>query len=57
MGGGGEWGGVGVSKMLMHDYGGEGGASHNVDITLGGGYLMMMLGYKGVRRGQKSGKK
>ena len=31
---------------------GEGdGASHDVDIILGGGYLMMMLGYKGGRRG------
>ena len=33
------------------------GGSHDVDIILGGGYLMMMLDYKGGRGGQKSGKK
>ena len=32
--------------MIMGE--GEGG-SHDVDIILGGGYLMIMLGYKGGR--------
>ena len=40
--------------MLMHDYRGGGGGSHDADITLGGGYLIIMLGYKGGG-GQKSG--
>ena len=40
--------------------GGQGGqkGSHDVDIIIGGGYLMMMmLDYKGDRGVQKSGKK
>ena len=35
--------------MLMHVYGEGGEGSHDVDIILGGGYLMIMLGYKGGR--------
>ena len=36
---------------------GEGdGGSHDVDIILGGGYLMMMLGYKGGRGVKNQGK-
>ena len=42
---------------IIHIFRGREGASHDVNLIIGGGYLMMMLDYKAGRRVQNYAKK